>query len=559
MFKQCRYIFITIALSTLLISCASSSKTSSGNEDNYYEFVKSKSQQIWNYDKEQRQEIAKDLYIRGLTDYYDEKYVSAILYFETALKYEQNPTLNLMLAECYMQIRDVDNALDNAIKVFLQDTNNTRALQLMFSGFILKNDILSAEKTINYIQNKDQSIENTSIMAEFYTYTNPQKAIELLDNLYFRTENPEYLYKSIDLLEKTGDYKKSIEQTYNFLKKKFDYDFFIKLFYNSLNHNYIDYLIKYYEELYPYYDNEGKLNSANYFLDLFYDAHNKDVDSVLKSFVDKKTNDILADCIKFENGNIENLNFKAGFVALDKGDTNLAVNFFEKYLNYCDTCRTLSKYTANLCNYIGKTNKAIDISKKFYEKFPNDSTFLLDLGYHYFVINEYNTAIKYFLEYFTKDSSNLLAISSLADLNSKINNHKEAEKYYLMGLKIDPENATLNNNYAYLLTNKKERLLEAKKFAEIALQQEPDNGAYLDTYGWIHFKMGNYEKAKEYLEKAKSTGLLSAEIYEHLYEVNLKLGFYNEAIINLQNALMIDPNNADYKKKLKELEKKIKK
>lgn len=553
-----RYIIGVTTFSMLLVSCASTNQISSNNEDNYYEFIKSKSDQIWNYTNEQKQEIAKDLYIRGLTDYYDEKYISAILYFETAKKYEQNPTLNLMLAECYMQIRDVDNALDNAIKVFLQDTNNTRALQLMFSGFILKNDVLSAEKTINYIQNKDQSLENTSIMAEFYSYTNPQKAIELYDNLYFRTDAPEYLYKSINLLEQSGDYKNSIERTYGFLKKNFDYDFFIKLFDNSLNNNYFDYLIKYYEELYPNYDDEAKSISASYFLDLFYDTHNNTVDSSLKNFVDAKTNDILADCYKLENANLYNINFRAGFVALDKGDTALAIDFFEKHLNNCDTCRSLSKYTAHLCNYIGRTNKAIEITQKFYERFPNDSTFLLDLGYHYFVIEEYKTAIKYFLEYYKKDNGNLLAISSLADLYSKINNLSEAEKYYLMGLKIDPDNPTLNNNYAYLLTNKKDRLHDAKKFAEIALQQEPDNGAYLDTYGWIHFKMGNYEKAKEYLEKAKSTGISSPEIFEHLYEVNLKLGFYNEAIKNLKDALQLEPNNADYKKKLKELEKKIK-
>ena len=559
MIYQFKYIILIYLFSILLIGCSSSSKTLIKSEENYYEFVKSKSQQIWDYSKEQRQEIAKDLYIRGLTDYYDEKYVSAILYFETALKYEQNPTLNLMLAECYMQIRDVDNALDNAIKVFLQDTNNTRALQLMFSGFILKNDIQSAEKTINYIQTKDQSIENTSIMAEFYSYINPQKAILLFDNLYYRTDNPEYLYKSIEVTEKIGEYQKAIENAYNYLKNNYDFDFFAKLYDISLNNNFFDYLIKYYEELYPNYETEAKLNSANYFFDLFYIVNNQSIDSTFKNYVLRKTDEILSDCDKLQDGNTQNINIRAGFVAIDKGDTNLALKFFNKHLKNCDTCRSLSKYVSYLSNQVGNKVLAVEILQSFYEKFPQDSTYLLELGYHYLFNKEYTNAIKYLLEFVKKNETKTEALISLADCYSNLKNYDLAEKYYLLALKIEPDDPTLNNNYAYMLSNKKDRLNDALRFAQIALEQDPDNGAYLDTYGWIHFKMGNYEKAKEYLEKAKSTGLINTEIYEHLYEVNLKLGFYNEALKNLRDALSIDPTNADYKKKSKELEKKLKK
>jgi tetratricopeptide (TPR) repeat protein len=41
---------------------------------------------------------------------------------------------------------------------------------------------------------------------------------------------------------------------------------------------------------------------------------------------------------------------------------------------------------------------------------------------------------------------------------------------------------------------------------EIAIAADPDNTSYLDTIGWVHFKLGNYQEAKSYLEKAIEIG-----------------------------------------------------
>lgn len=561
MILKYRYILelLLLMVSVFVVSCGTAPNSGITQADNFYDFVKMKSQKVWNYDKEQKQEIAKDLYIRGLSEYSDEKYVSAILYFETALKYEQNSTLHLMLAESYMQIRDVDNSLYHSLQVFLNDTNNTRALQLMFSGFIMKNDIEAAEKTIIFIQSKDQNIDNTAILADFYSYTKPEKAIEIYDNLYFRTENPEFGVKLLDLIAELGNYKESVKRSYQYLENKFNYDFLIRLFDHSTANNYYDYLIKYYSELYPKYDEEAKKLSADLFQDLNYYVYDESTQPVVKQFYQNNALKYLQDLYDLNDASNFYLNERSGYYAIAEGDTSLAINFWKKALMNCDTCKILPIVISYYYGLTNKIDSSIIILKEFASKFPEDSIFLLEIGYRYTLNKEYSKAVNYLTNYLAKNPNHIEALNIIADCYSYLNKDAEAEKYYLKGLKIDPENPTINNNYAYLLTKRKDRLQDALKFSEKALKYEPNNGAYLDTYGWVLFRMGNYEKAKEYLEKALLTGFDNCELYEHLYEVNFKLGFYNEAYKYLQKALILEPNNADYKNKLKEIEKKVNK
>ncbi len=60
----------------------------------------------------------------------------------------------------------------------------------------------------------------------------------------------------------------------------------------------------------------------------------------------------------------------------------------------------------------------------------------------------------------------------------------------------------LNNSLAYCYAQKGEKLEEALSLIEVALKDEPKNYTMLDTKGWVFFKMGRKDEAKEVLEKA---------------------------------------------------------
>ena len=82
--------------------------------------------------------------------------------------------------------------------------------------------------------------------------------------------------------------------------------------------------------------------------------------------------------------------------------------------------------------------------------------------------------------------------------------------------------ADLNNSLAYCYAQKGENLTEALSLVEAALKDEPDNYTILDTKGWVLYKMGSKDQAKEVLEKALELCNESGEdcflIEQHLFK-----------------------------------------
>ncbi|MBI1762935.1 MAG: tetratricopeptide repeat protein, partial [Acidobacteria bacterium] len=72
-------------------------------------------------------------------------------------------------------------------------------------------------------------------------------------------------------------------------------------------------------------------------------------------------------------------------------------------------------------------------------------------------------------------------------------------------------------------------LPEALALIERAVAIEPLNGSFLDSLGWTQYKLGNAEKAREYLEKALLQSRRNPTLHEHLGDVLHKLGKLAEA------------------------------
>ncbi len=122
-------------------------------------------------------------------------------------------------------------------------------------------------------------------------------------------------------------------------------------------------------------------------------------------------------------------------------------------------------------------------------------------------------------------------IIMIADVNHYLGNHGESDRNYELALSLDPNNAGALNNYAYMLSLRGQRLQEAKKMATKAISLSPGNAAFEDTMGWIYFKLGEYQNAKEWIEKAiNNSEEPSSTIYEHFGDVLYKLGQKEKAL-----------------------------
>ncbi len=143
------------------------------------------------------------------------------------------------------------------------------------------------------------------------------------------------------------------------------------------------------------------------------------------------------------------------------------------------------------------------------------------------------------------------ALSTLALVYDELGQKAESDSIYERALRIYPENHLLLNNYGYSLAERGIQLERALKMAESAVEQQPENQSYLDTYGWIFFQMGKYSEAREYINRAVILGSTSPVIHEHLGDIYYKLGDTVRAMEYWNKALEYDPANAALAEKIR--------
>jgi tetratricopeptide (TPR) repeat protein len=128
----------------------------------------------------------------------------------------------------------------------------------------------------------------------------------------------------------------------------------------------------------------------------------------------------------------------------------------------------------------------------------------------------------------------LIQLSSVQD---RAGQYEASEKTLRQVLQREPDNATALNNLGYFLIERGKNLEEARKLIEKAVNIEPMNGSFLDSLGWVHYKLGHLEQAREHLEKAASYSRRNSTVFEHLGDVLRDLGRVPEARRQWEKAL----------------------
>ena len=134
----------------------------------------------------------------------------------------------------------------------------------------------------------------------------------------------------------------------------------------------------------------------------------------------------------------------------------------------------------------------------------------------------------------------------------------KAEKAFEQVLETDPEHAPTLNYLGYMWADRGVRLVEAEELISRAVSQFPENGAYVDSLGWVYYKLGKYDLAEKHLLHA--AGLIPDDptIQEHLGDLFAQLGNFELAIDRYEQALALEPDDEDaLRRKMSELEEKL--
>ena len=142
------------------------------------------------------------------------------------------------------------------------------------------------------------------------------------------------------------------------------------------------------------------------------------------------------------------------------------------------------------------------------------------------------------------------AISQLAIVYEALKRYDETDSLYEEALRLDPNNHLVLNNYAYSLAERDVQLDRAKEMATKAVEAKPDNASYLDTMGWIYFRLGDYREAVDYIKKAIEKGEVSAVVYEHLGDIYYRMDNKKGALEQWNIALQLDENNRALRDKI---------
>ncbi len=131
---------------------------------------------------------------------------------------------------------------------------------------------------------------------------------------------------------------------------------------------------------------------------------------------------------------------------------------------------------------------------------------------------------------------------SRADALIKIDRWGEAEADLTRAVEIAPEEPTALNYLGYSWAERGINLDDAFALLEKAVEMEPRAGAIIDSVGWAHYQLGNYDAALENLEKAVSLEPSDPTITDHLGDLYWQLGRKIEARYEWRRALTLEPD-----------------
>jgi tetratricopeptide (TPR) repeat protein len=110
------------------------------------------------------------------------------------------------------------------------------------------------------------------------------------------------------------------------------------------------------------------------------------------------------------------------------------------------------------------------------------------------------------------------------ELAERQKHYEPAEQFFRQALELDPNSSMTMNYLGYMMADKGTRLTEALGLIRKAVELEPMNGAYLDSLGWVYFKLGQYELAEENLRQAVDRDQTDPTVHDHLGDLYEKTG-----------------------------------
>lgn len=596
--NQIKYIIIS-GLILLLAACSVSSETTKLRK-NAKTIKESK-----------RKQAAQSYFINGSVEESKGNYPQAIVEYQAALELDPSAGIHYSLAKNYMIVNKNILALKHARNAAKMEPGNKAYDHLLAKIF---RNVDLPDSAINVYSRivKSDSSDHTAYfnLGSLYEKDTPLKALETYRKLLKRI-GPEWsvLVKIADLNDRMGNTDETIETMIELLKlnpSSLDLrKILIEAYLKTNRHVEADKLINEAMKLFP--TDTGlihlKANSlarrdlwpeaSEYYLQLIDDnsIHLSARLQICTSYLNKALEDssyrpIAKEMLEKVDADTTywQVKYFLGGLAVEENDDSTAVGYFKQAAElaawnnevwirlggmlfdsqrYEEAIEELTKvvnnfpdnFVINLILGLSYTSEekyaeAIPYLRKSAKLNPSDITVLSALGFCLDREELDDEAIKYLEMALNIEPDNIQVLSNLGLIYENREVYEKSDSYYQRALAVDSTDALVLNNYAYSLAERGEDLEKALDMSKKALADSPESSSYLDTLGWIYFRLGKYKKAEEYILKAYELDTEDETVIDHLGDVYFKLGRLDEAKSFWEKALEIEPENEEIKNKL---------
>ena len=234
-----------------------------------------------------------------------------------------------------------------------------------------------------------------------------------------------------------------------------------------------------------------------------------------------------------------------------------------------DSNPAFSFYLAGALALAEKHDAALAAAKVAAEKQPNNARFAARVPWVLSIAKKrdeaeagYRALLKKFDEQYDKDDvRDVLRHARLSLSNLAVIKHDlpQAEEWIEEVLDEFPDDVGALNDLGYLYADANKRLQRSLRMIETAIAAEPENQAYLDSHGWILYRLGRYEEALAAQLKAaepREGREIDGVVLDHLADIYSALKQPKEAL-EVRRRAVTALEKSDEQGKIKEVRAKL--
>jgi tetratricopeptide (TPR) repeat protein len=160
-------------------------------------------------------------------------------------------------------------------------------------------------------------------------------------------------------------------------------------------------------------------------------------------------------------------------------------------------------------------------------------------------VKEYAASARIAREVARRNPENVDALFREASSLERAGDIAESERVFGTILEMRPHDPQSLNYLGYMWADKNVHLERARDMLERAVAREPRNGAYLDSLGWVYFRLGKLDLAEKHLKDACAKEPDDPTIHEHLGDLAQRRGDTARATLEWEKALQLKPDEPD--------------